>query len=150
MINEEKVILMTHAALYEDRKGKRQLKIAGYFRHDYLSVNLLAGWFWGTVSFAAGLTLWGVCNMEYLMNNLHKMDLKEFGLTIGLLYLLFVLVYLCLLYGVYSFRYHAAKRSVGTYAHTLKKISDIYAQEEKLRRKGADTLTEDMNHDRIT
>lgn len=49
MINEEKVILMTHASLYENGEGKKQMKIADYYRHDYISVRLLLGWFWGTV-----------------------------------------------------------------------------------------------------
>mgnify|MGYP000161075128 CR=1 FL=1 len=51
MINEEKVILMTHASLYENGEGKKQMKIADYYRHDYISVRLLLGWFWGTVGF---------------------------------------------------------------------------------------------------
>lgn len=46
MINEEKVILMTHASLYENGEGKKQMKIADYYRHDYISVRLLLGWFW--------------------------------------------------------------------------------------------------------
>ena len=45
MINEEKVILMTHASLYENGEGKKQMKIADYYRHDYISVRLLLGWF---------------------------------------------------------------------------------------------------------
>ena len=31
MINEEKVILMTHASLYENGEGKKQMKIADYY-----------------------------------------------------------------------------------------------------------------------
>ena len=74
MINEEKVILMTHASLYENGEGKKQMKIADYYRHDYISVRLLLGWFWGTVGFVAMLALWVFCKMEYLMENLHSME----------------------------------------------------------------------------
>ena len=118
MINEEKVILMTHASLYENGEGKKQMKIADYYRHDYISVRLLLGWFWGTVGFVAMLALWVFCKMEYLMENLH------------------------------SFRYQAAKKSVGAYSHTLQKISGIYAKEEKM--KDAGSLTEEMDHDGTT
>ena len=69
MINEEKVILMTHASLYENGEGKKQMKIADYYRHDYISVRLLLGWFWGTVGFAAMLALWVFYKMESLMEN---------------------------------------------------------------------------------
>ena len=45
MINEEKVVLMTKASLCEAKETKKKLKIAGYFRHDYISLQLLSGWF---------------------------------------------------------------------------------------------------------
>lgn len=148
MINEEKVILMTHASLYENGEGKKQMKIADYYRHDYISVRLLLGWFWGTVGFAAMLALWVFYKMEYLMENLHNMDLKGFATTIVGLYVAAMVIYLGFLYGVYLFRYQAAKKSVGAYSHTLQKISEIYAKEEKM--KDAGSLTEEMDHDGTT
>lgn len=148
MINEEKVILMTQASLFEEKEQKKKLKTVKYFRHDYISLQLLQGWFFGTICFLLGLGLWGFCRMEYLLDNLHKMDLKEFGLTLLLIYVLTCAVYLCVLYGVSTFRYRAAKRSVNTYAQTLRKISNIYAHEEK--NATSDTLTEDIEHDSFT
>ena len=85
--------------------------------------------------------------MEYLLNNIHKMDLKSFGLTILVLYVLTVAVYSCLLYGVYSYRYSQARRSVGSYAQTLKKISDIYEKEEAA---GSEKTDGGEKHDSIT
>ena len=131
MINDEKVILMTRASIYETRSGKRKLKIAKYFRHDYISLQVLYGWFFVTVSFALCTGLWGLCNMEYLLDNLHKMDLKDFGLHVLLIYVVVTLAYLCIVYGVSAYRYHAAKKSVSAYGHTLRRISAIYAKEEK-------------------
>ena len=148
MVNEEKVILMTRASVYEEKKGKEKLKISRYFRHDYISLQLLYGWFFVTVSFVLCAVLWGACNMEYLLENLHKMDLKSFGTTILMTYVLVVALYSLIVYGVCSYRYYAAKKSVGAYAHTLRKISDIYVQEEKNASSG--TLTEGKKHDNVT
>ncbi len=148
MINEEKVILMTRASLYEKKTGKQKMKITRYFRHDYISLQLLSGWFFVTLSFVLLGALWGVCNMEYLLDNLHKMDLKSFGMTILMTYVLVVALYSLIVYGVCSYRYYAAKKSVGAYAHTLRKISDIYVQEEKNASSG--TLTEGKKHDNVT
>lgn len=131
MINEEKVILMTRASIYETKSGKEKLNITRYFRHDYISLQILYGWFFGTVSFALCAVLWGVYKMEYLMENLHKMDLQGFAAKAMLLYALTVGVYLCILYGVCAYRYHMAKKSVTTYERTLRKLSDIYVREEK-------------------
>jgi hypothetical protein len=148
MINEEKVILMTRASLYEGKEKKKNLKIYHYFRHDYISLQLLVGWFFATISFALGVMLWGACNMEYLLDNLHKMDLKSFGMSLLLFYILTVAVYLCLLYGVYSLRYRKAQRSVSGYAKTLKKISAVYVKEKKTPTSKA--KMEDIKHDSIT
>lgn len=139
MINEEKVILMTKASLYESKESRKKLKITGYFRHDYISLQMLGGWFFVTISFLLCTGLWGACNMEYFLDNVHKMDLKSLGMTFLLLYLAAVAVYGCILYGVCSYRYHAAKKSVGRYANTLQKISDIYVREEKNIGSGAVT-----------
>lgn len=148
MVNEEKVILMTRAALYEEKSGKEHLKISNYFRHDYISLQILYGGFFATVCFVLGAVLWGACRMEYLLNNLHKMDLKSFGLTVMFLYVLVVAVYLCILYGVCSYRYYTAKKSVSSYAQSLRKISDIYAQERK--RGASGVVMEDKKHDNFT
>lgn len=131
MINEEKVILMTRASLYEKKEGKKKLKMIRYFRHDYISLQMLAGWFFVTISFLLCAALWGACNMEYLLDNIHKMDLKSFGWTVLTLYVFVIVTYICLLYAVCSYRYYTAKKSVSAYAQTLRKILDIYAQEEK-------------------
>ena len=82
------------------------------------------------------------------MENLHNMDLKGFATTIVGLYVAAMVIYLGFLYGVYSFRYQAAKKRVGAYSHTLQKISGIYAKEEKM--KDAGSLTEEMDHDGTT
>lgn len=148
MINEEKVILMTRASLYEEKKGKENLKISRYFRHDYISLQILSGWFFVTVSFMLCAALWGACNMEYLLNNLHKMDVKQFGVTVITIYAVVTVIYLCILYGVCSYRYHMAKKSVNSYAHTLRKISDIYVRERRHAAQGA--AMEEEKHDKLT
>ena len=58
-------IMMTKASLCEAKETKKKLKIAGYFRHDYISLQLLSGWFFATVSFGLCAALWAFCNMEY-------------------------------------------------------------------------------------
>lgn len=148
MINEDKVILMTRASLYEEKKGKEQLKISNYFRHDYISLQILYGWFFVTVSLMLCAALWGACHMEYLLENLHKMDLKQFGLTAASIYVLVTAVYLCILYGVCSYRYYKAKKSVSSYAYTLQKISDIYAKGKK--QEASADMTEEKKHDKLT
>lgn len=139
MINEEKVVLMTRAALYEKKAGKKELKITSYFRHDYVSLQVLSGWFFMSVCFVLGALLWGFCNMEYLLDNIHKMDLKSFGTTAAMLYILLAAAYGCIVFGVSFCRYYIAKRNAGAYGHTLKKISNIYTHEARNAASGSTT-----------
>lgn len=145
MINEEKVKLMTKAAVYEQKKGRDSLNTTSYFRYDYISLELLKGWFFGSLVYALLAALWAVYHMEYLLNNIHKMDLKQLGLTAVTAYIVMIVIYMCILYGVCSYRYYKAHKSVNGYIHTLTRISEIYRQEEK----GADVSVpmEDEEHD---
>ncbi len=148
MINEEKVLLMSQASLYESREKKKSMKIMKYFRHDYISLNLLIGWFFITLCFCLFAALWGACNMEYLLDNINTMDLKSLGTTLALIYVLVVAVYGGALYVVYAYRYYRAKKSVNTYNHTLHKISAVYAAEGKGR--AARSRTEGVRDDTVT
>ena len=131
MVNEEKVILMTKASLCETKEAKKKLKIAGYFRHDYISLQLLYGWFFARLSFVLCGALWAFCNMEYLLDNIHKMDLREFVIVWVLLYVCAIAVYSCILYAVCSLRYRAARKSAASFSRLLQGIQEVYEQEEK-------------------
>ena len=41
MLNEEKVVLMTKLAAYEQHRGKKDTKIRRYFRGDFLLMQML-------------------------------------------------------------------------------------------------------------
>lgn len=148
MVNGEKVILMTKASLYEKKETSRNLKIVKYFRHDYISLQLLIGCFLGSISFALCFVLYCACNAEHLMKNLHKMDLKGFGITLLTLYVCVMAVYLCIIYGVSAYRFHMAKKGAGSYLQILRKLSEFYMKEEKNEASGI--LTEETAHDRFT
>ncbi len=148
MVNGEKVILMTKASLYETKEAKRSLKTTRYFRHDYISLQILAGWFFGSISFVLCLALYCVCNAERLMGSIHKMDLKAAGTTLATAYVCVMAVYLGIIYTVSAYRFHRARKSVGSYSQMLRKLSDIYAKEEKNEASGI--LTEGAAHDRFT
>ena len=41
MLNEERIILMTQMASYEQGEGKENVKIGNYFRSDYIALQVL-------------------------------------------------------------------------------------------------------------
>ena len=41
MLNEERIILMTHMASYEEHEGRKNVAIGSYFRGDYIGLQML-------------------------------------------------------------------------------------------------------------
>ncbi len=41
LVNEQKVRMMTKLAIYESGKGKQDLKLAKYYKSDYIKYNVL-------------------------------------------------------------------------------------------------------------
>ena len=129
MVNEEKIRLMTKAAAFESGEGKKALEMNRFFRGDYISLHLIGAWVSYTVAFMLCVSLWIFYKMEYLMTNLHKMDLASFGRGLVLLYVALLGVYLIIQYVVYSRRYQENRKKLAVYNHILKRISDIYQSE---------------------
>ena len=129
MLNEEKIRLMTKAASFEAGEGKKALEMNRFYKGDYLSIHLIGAWISYTVAFCLCVGLWAFYKMEYLMTNLHKMDLAAFGKGLALLYLALLGIYLVIQYVVYYNRYQENRKKLTAYNHILKHISDIYQSE---------------------
>ena len=129
MLNEEKIRLMTKAASFEAGEGKKALEMNRFYKGDYLSIHLIGAWISYTVAFCLCVGLWAFYKMEYLMTNLHKMDLAAFGNGLALLYLALLGIYLVIQYVVYYNRYQENRKKLAAYNHILKRISGIYESE---------------------
>ena len=131
MINEEKVKIMTKIAMYEQGKGRRYLPVSKYYRSDYIGLALIKNFFLVTIWYALAIAAVAVYFGEYLMENIHKMNLVSMGIYIIVGYAVVLVVYSVLTYIQYSVRYYKAKKSVREYYSQLTELSKIYAREEK-------------------
>ncbi len=123
MINEKKIINMTKLQAFEDREGKKVFSVVSYFRSDYISLQLLKGFlFFTAAAFIVGV-LWGLYNMEELLNNINTMDYLEFIKGILVRYLAFLLAYLCVVYIYASITYKKARKKGRRYHRRLKEVS---------------------------
>lgn len=131
MLNEEKVKIMNRLAMYEKREGKKYLPVSRYYRSDYIGLALIKNFFLVTIGYI--LALGGVCAYfgEYLMENIHKMDLVKTGIYIIAGYVIALAVYSIVTYIWYSVKYHKAKKSVKSYYEQLTSLNKIYSREEK-------------------
>ena len=79
MLNEEKIKIMNKLAMYEQGEGKKYLPVSRYYRSDYIGLALIKNFFLVTIGYC--LILAGIAAYfgEYLVDNIHKMDLVAVG-----------------------------------------------------------------------
>ena len=128
MINEERVILMTKLASYEEQEGKRNIKIVNYFRGDYIALQVLKSVFSATIAFALVFAVYFFYDFEVFMQDIYKMDLIGFAKTVLKYYGVTVILYGVISYFVCAYRYSKARRSLRNYQQNLKKLRSMYEE----------------------
>ena len=126
MINEERVILMTRMASYENGEGRGNMSIGNYFRSDYIGKEVLKAVICATISFGLCFALYLFYDFEGFMLNIYKMDLLQFVKNILILYAVVVVIYGVISYIIFSIRYKRAKKSLKKYYNNLRKLSGLY------------------------
>lgn len=129
MLNEERVILMTKMASYEEHEGKKNVVIGNYFRSDYIAIQVLKSIVYGTVAFAVVFALFIFYDLEMFMQDIYKMDLFSFAREVLIYYGITVAVYALASYAIYSYRYAKAKKSLKCYYQNLKKLNSLYNEQ---------------------
>ncbi|MBR2258669.1 MAG: hypothetical protein IJ899_15335 [Blautia sp.] len=131
MLNPEKIKLMNQLAMYEQGEGKKYLPISRYYRRDYIGAALIRNLFLVAVGYVLTLAGVGAYFSEYLMNNIHKMNLTALGVYLLLGFLALFSVYTVLTYIIYSVKYFKAKKSVRHYYDLLTQMEKMYGREER-------------------
>ena len=131
MLYEEKIKIMNKLAMYEQGEGKKYLPVSRYYRSDYIGLALIKNFFLVTIGYC--LILAGIAAYfgEYLVDNIHKMDLVAVGRNAVIGYVVVLVVFSVATYIQYSVRYHKAKKSVKEYYQELTQLNKIYSREEK-------------------
>ena len=128
MLNEERIILMTKMASYEEHKGKENVAIGKYFRSDYIGLQVLKSVFCATIAYAIVFALFVFYDFELFMQDIYKMDLITFAQRVLLYYGIMVVAYGVIAYILHSYRYAKAKKSLKCYYHNLKKLNSLYEE----------------------
>ena len=129
MLNEDRIILMTHMASYEENEGRRNVAIGSYFRGDYIGLQLLKSVISGTIAYALVVAMVIFYDFGTFMQDIYKTDLMELGKTLLFYYMGSLVVYLGISYAVYFHKYNQAKKSLKNYYNHLKQLSYLYEEE---------------------
>lgn len=129
MVNEEKVLRMTKMASYEAKEGKKDRAVAGYFKGDYIGMQLLISFLVITAAFLAVFAAYLGLNFEEVMMSIYSIDLVAIGKRILMIYLIVVIAYLGATYVVYRFRYIRARRHLNVLMEYLNCLDDEEEEE---------------------
>ena len=75
MLDQKKIRLMTKMAIYEKNYGKEDIKISGYYKKDYTSLNTWATLIWITFGYLLVAALVFLCGADALLENLNFVKL---------------------------------------------------------------------------
>lgn len=126
MLNEERVILMTHLASYEANEGKKYVTAGSYFRSDYIKMQTIKAVLSATITFILMMLLVVLADFESFMGELYAVDLFDYAKKILIWYVLFVGAYGIISYVIYSIRYRKARKNLKLYFNNLKTLSAMY------------------------
>ena len=131
MLNEERIRLMTKMACYEAEEGRKNVAIGNYFRGDYIGLQVIKSIISATIAYVLLFAMFILYDFEVFMADIYKMDLLDFAKSVIIYYLIFTVGYAVISYGVYTYRYTRARKSLKTYYNNLKKLSYLYERETK-------------------
>lgn len=131
MLNEERIRLMTRMACYEAGEGRKNVAIGNYFRGDYIGLQVIKSVISATIAYVILFAMFIFYDFEVFMADIYKMDLFGFAKSVIIYYLIFTGAYALISYGVYTYRYTRARKSLKTYYNNLKKLAYMYERETK-------------------
>lgn len=131
MLNNQKIKKMHKLALYESGEGKHHLTISNYYRSDYIGLALIKNFFLTTIAYGLLLLIYLGYRSEYLMENIHKMNMILMGIQLVGGYIVMVVVYSIITYIYCSVKYSKAQKGIQEYYKGLNQMKKLYDREER-------------------
>ena len=131
MLDVQKIKKMHKLAVYESGEGKQHLAISNYYRSDYIGLTLIKNFFLTTIAYALLLMGWAGYRSNYLMNNLHRMNLPLLVVAALGGYIILLVVYSVLTYIYCTVKYAKAQKGIQEYYKALGQLKKIYDREER-------------------
>lgn len=131
MLDEKKIRLMTKIARYEQNEGKEDIRIAGYYRSDFLASALLKNLVLTTIGYGAAVGLYLASRGDSFLEELDVLRLVLMVVMIAAGYLIALVCYSGAVYIIESVRYSRAQRDVRVYDGQLETLEKLYGGEEE-------------------
>ena len=146
MLNNDKIRLMTKLALYEQKEGKKSLKVSKYYRSDYVSLGSINSAIVATLAYMMVLACIIFVNIENIFEVITVVDMFELGRIVIISYITYMLVYLVISYIVYRIKYDTKKVEIEKYDNNLKELFKIYKSDPEFTAEFIDAGIETVKH----
>ena len=115
MLNEERVILMTRMAAYQQHEGKENNAINSYFRSDYVGFQVLKSIISATIVYLILVAAYVMYHFSEVLQDVYNTDLMATARKYLIYYILLVAVYSVISYIIYSIRYNRMRGNMRAY-----------------------------------
>ena len=130
MLDKKKIRERTRTAIYEKGQGVEDIRISGYYKKDYSSLNTWITLIWITAGY---VLIWGIallCLGESLMQDLTIMKLLVLGAVVLGGYLTLLIIYGIGAGSFYSRKYTRANQRVKKYMRDLSRLEKMNDKKE--------------------
>lgn len=129
MIHENKVKLMIKAAIFEKNEHKKAMEMIRYRRRDYVVLHVILSWICAVamLGLIAGIAVIYMIGRESQI--ISDLSYLRMIIIIGtVLFVMFSLIYCCIVYWHYVELYEEAKKKIDRYEQILKQLNEFYEE----------------------
>lgn len=129
MLDKRKIRLMTKMAIYEKKYGEEDIKISGYYKKDYSSLNTWITLIWVSAGYLLAAALLVLCGADAILEGLTFLKLLVLiAIAAGAYFALLII------YGIgsgkfYKRKHTQAKQRVKKYYRDMSRLEKIYKKE---------------------
>ena len=130
MLSEDKIIIMTRLADFEQEVGRDDLNRTNFYKLDYIRWQIIKTLLSVSGAVFLVLLLVGLYNVEYLITNALELDYIKIGKSILVLYIAILILFVLITIIISSIQYEKSKKRVKEYYLDLQRMLDYYEEEE--------------------
>lgn len=130
MLNNEKIRVMTHLAIGEEKIKRGDENLEQLNRKDYLYSAMIRSFFAGTAGFAVMLAIYIFYDLENIMLRIFTGEIAPVLLLALGAYIIFMALYMIVAFQVYRERYDSAHRRMQRMNRLFRNLRNLYDEKE--------------------
>lgn len=129
MLDKRKIRLMTKMAIYEKEHGEEDIKISGYYKKDYSSLNTWITLIWITAGYLLAAALFVLCGADAILEDLTFLKLLILIAVAAVAYFALLIIYGVGSGKFYRKKHTRAKQRVKKYYREISRLEKLYKKE---------------------